>query len=45
MKKNFLLLIFSLLAFGLSAQDSLSENKGSLAGIKNEYPMLGYGYI
>lgn len=41
MKKNFLLLIFSLLAFGLSAQDSLSENKGSLAGIKTNIPYWG----
>ena len=41
MKKNFLLLIFSFLAFGLSAQKELSESKGSVAGIKTNIPYLG----
>lgn len=41
MKKNFLLLIFSFLAFGLSAQKELSESKGSVVGIKTNIPYLG----
>ena len=41
MKKNFLLLIFSLLTIGLSAQNELSESKGSVAGIKTNLPYWG----